>query len=199
MIINNPSVWLFDVDKVENWACASSVFTKEECEAIISIGAANGLFAGTITTKNTADTTDTQIRDSQISWLYPNQETHWIFNRLAAVITSLNNQYFNFDVYGLAEGLQFTKYDAPSGFHKKHVDRSLNLPTRKLSISVQLSGANEYEGGDLKLHYHDNPVTIAKDQGVLCAFPSYTMHEVMPVTKGTRYSLVCWVAGPAFK
>jgi len=30
-------------------------------------------------------------------------------------------------------------------------------------------------------------------------FPSYTLHEVTPVTKGTRYTLVGWVHGPAFK
>ena len=31
------------------------------------------------------------------------------------------------------------------------------------------------------------------------AFPSYVLHEVQPVTKGTRYSLVAWAAGKPFK
>ena len=40
---------------------------------------------------------------------------------------------------------------------------------------------------------------MKKDQGALIAFPSYTLHEVMPVTKGERNSLVTWVTGKPFK
>ena len=32
-------------------------------------------------------------------------------------------------------------------------------------------------------------------QGTLVLFPSYTLHEVKPVTKGVRYSLVGWYEG----
>jgi PKHD-type hydroxylase len=38
-----------------------------------------------------------------------------------------------------------------------------------------------------------------KAQGTLILFPSYTLHEVMPVTKGERNSLVSWVTGKPFK
>ena len=30
-------------------------------------------------------------------------------------------------------------------------------------------------------------------------FPSYVLHEVTPVTKGERYSLVAWLTGKPFK
>ena len=36
-------------------------------------------------------------------------------------------------------------------------------------------------------------------QGTAIFFPSYMEHAVVPVTKGTRYSLVCWVLGPNFR
>ena len=36
------------------------------------------------------------------------------------------------------------------------------------------------------------------DQGKLIMFPSYVLHEVKPVTKGERNSLVCWVTGKPF-
>ena len=36
-------------------------------------------------------------------------------------------------------------------------------------------------------------------QGDLILFPSYTLHEVKPVTKGERNSLVAWVTGKPFK
>ncbi len=107
---------------------------------------------------------------------------------------------FNFDIFGLYEGFQFTNYKAPSGKYNRHVDKGFGFPIRKLSISIQLTDPKEYEGGEL---YIDNGVEsyvmMKKDQGALIAFPSYTLHEVMPVTKGERNSLVTWVTGKPFK
>ena len=40
---------------------------------------------------------------------------------------------------------------------------------------------------------------MRKQIGDLVVFPSYVLHEVTPVTKGERNSLVCWVTGPSFK
>ena len=70
---------------------------------------------------------------------------------------------------------------------------------RKLSVVVQLSDPEEYEGGELKLHTSYDPIIIKKERGMIVSFPSYTLHEVAPVTKGERYSLVAWVHGPAFR
>ena len=70
---------------------------------------------------------------------------------------------------------------------------------RKLSISIQLTDPTKYEGGDLNLYWSDDPVTMKNNKGSLFIFPSYMLHEVTPVTKGERNSLVCWVNGPQFK
>ena len=70
---------------------------------------------------------------------------------------------------------------------------------RKLSGSIQLTDPKEYKGGELYL-YDDYPGQIMKqEQGTLILFPSYTLHEVKPVTKGERNSLVFWVTGKQFK
>ena len=54
-------------------------------------------------------------------------------------------------------------------------------------------------GGDLKF-FEDNTGSIAvKQQGTLILFPSYVLHQVTPVTKGERNSLVAWVTGDKFK
>ena len=37
-----------------------------------------------------------------------------------------------------------------------------------------------------------------RDQGTVIVFDSRDYHRVTPVTKGTRYSLVCWTVGPNF-
>jgi PKHD-type hydroxylase len=76
----------------------------------------------------------------------------------------------------------------------------MNMPVRKLSISIQLTNHEEYEGGELILYDGgEEGVTMHKTQGTLVIFPSYVLHEVMPVTKGERNSLVTWVTGNQFK
>ena len=35
--------------------------------------------------------------------------------------------------------------------------------------------------------------------GSVIVFPSCMEHRVTPITKGTRYSVVCWFVGPPFK
>ena len=45
---------------------------------------------------------------------------------------------------------------------------------------------------------HPDP-SVKRKRGFLTAFPSFSLHEVSPVTKGERYSLVGWITGPAFK
>ena len=71
---------------------------------------------------------------------------------------------------------------------------------RKVSITVQLSEPDEYEGGDLEMWQGGSSVcTAARGAGVVFIFPSYMMHRVTKVTKGTRRSFVLWVGGQHYK
>jgi PKHD-type hydroxylase len=71
--------------------------------------------------------------------------------------------------------------------------------SRKLSLVLQLSDPSEYEGGNLQVKTSSEPQTVKKQRGFIAAFPSYVLHQVTPVTKGNRQSLVAWVSGPQFK
>jgi PKHD-type hydroxylase len=75
----------------------------------------------------------------------------------------------------------------------------MNSQIRKLSLTIQLSDPFSYNGGELHLFTGNEPTIIPKEQGKLISFPSYVLHEVTPVTKGERYSLVAWITGPQFK
>ena len=44
-----------------------------------------------------------------------------------------------------------------------------------------------------------NNITAPKNFNSVLLFPSYLLHRVKPVTKGTRRSLVLWISGPKFK
>ena len=188
------SSWNLEVDQVNFYAFWNNAFSKEECQTIINIAKDKGLIKGT--TKE-----ESNVRDSKVSWLYSVDKMDWVFRRVTDIVLNLNERFFKFDLFGLNEGFQFTNYEAPSGKYGKHVDRGMNMPVRKLSISIQLTNPEEYEGGELKLYDGDNEegITMDKTQGTLIMFPSYVLHEVMPVTKGERNSLVTWVTGKQFK
>ena len=189
---SSNSSWNFELDKINLYAFWNNAFSKEECQTIINIAKDKGLIKGT--TKEESD-----VRDSKISWLYPIDKMDWVYRRVTDITLNLNERFFKFDLFGLSEGFQFTNYEAPSGKYGKHVDRAINFPVRKLSISIQLTNPEEYEGGELYLYDDDKGTLMDKAQGTLIIFPSYVLHEVMPVTKGERNSLVTWVTGKQFK
>jgi PKHD-type hydroxylase len=186
--------WEFKKDPVNFYSFSTNVFSKEECEKIIKISKESKLFKGTTLRKS-------NIRNSNITWLYPGDNMEWVFDKATNVILNLNEKFFKFDLTGIMEGFQFTEYKSPSGKHGKHVDRITGMQIRKLSIVIQLTNPNEYEGGELKLYdgIDEEAVIMNKEQGTLIAFPSYVMHQVTPLTKGKRNSLVTWVTGNPFK
>lgn len=183
-----------EIDNQEIWAYVPQVFTPEQCKEIIRIGEA--LIPQTATT---VGGTQLEVRDSKVSWIEPSPETFRLFQHMTDVVNSVNDRFFNFELLGFGEGFQFTKYEAPAGKYDLHIDKTAKGRVRKLSVVVQLSDPADYEGGDLILQIGNYPTVITKQQGFLTAFPSYVLHGVTPVSKGTRYSLVAWLTGPQFK
>ena len=186
------STWQFQNDKIENWAYWDNLFTPEECAQIISIGNTK-LEIAAVQNGNPAG-----VRDSQIAWL-DTEDIEFAYKKTALAVLSLNEQFFNFDLFGMAEGFQFTRYDAPTGHYAMHMDKNLYHQVRKLSLTIQLSSPDDYEGGELALQTCREAEIMPKELGKMVVFPSYVLHEVRPVTKGTRYSLVAWVTGKPFK
>ena len=142
-----------------------------------------------------------KIRRSKISWINNTNDTRWVFERLAHVASSLNSQFYRFDLTGFGEALQLTNYDqSEHGMYGWHQDyggpRSVS---RKLSMVVQLSDPAEYEGGNLQIMTDSTAQTVRKQRGLIAVFPSYIVHQVTPVTQGSRQSLVAWISGPAFR
>jgi PKHD-type hydroxylase len=108
--------------------------------------------------------------------------------------------FFNVDIAGIEPNVQLTRYDASDqGHYTWHTDFAGLMPNRKISISVQLSGPSDYDGGDLQLLFSDSPFSLPKDRGALLAFPSFMLHRVKPVTRGTRWSLVAWIVGERWR
>ena len=75
-------------------------------------------------------------------------------------------------------------------FYTEHVDSFKEFP-RTLSCSILLN--DDYEGGEFSFFGGD--LKIKSKAGSAIVFPSNFMfpHGVMPVIKGTRYSIVTWL------
>ena len=173
-------------------------FTNEEINKIINIGdrlALNDAVVG--------DALQLQptIRDSKTGWISLTPETKFLYDQLGHIARQLNGQFFDFDIWGFAEDLQYTIYDSSNAHYTWHVDHGGNvgISPRKLSLVLQLSDPSEYEGGDLELLTDSEPLKVDKQKGLVTAFPSYVLHRVTPVTRGIRKTIVVWLTGPRFK
>ncbi|MGH7744913.1 MAG: 2OG-Fe(II) oxygenase [Candidatus Dormibacteria bacterium] len=141
------------------------------------------------------------VRRSQIGW-FTTENAIWLYDKLGWIVRQLNGQYFQFDLTGFSEHMQYTYYSSTyQGHYDWHVDagRGPDVAPRKLSLIVQLSAPDEYEGGDVELMYKQQAEVLSRDQGIVYAFPSWMLHRVMPVTAGTRRSLVVWLSGPRWR
>ena len=186
--------WHLNVYQKENWCWNNNIFTEEELNRIIVIG--KRLSPKRAQTGGRGEDC-LDHRRSFVSWIGANSETEWIYRKITDTVKQNNKQFWNFDLEKI-ERLQFTHYlSLEEGTYHAHVDpMSWELPhNRKLSMSLQLSDPKDYEGGDLVIHTGKSE-TLPKQKGMAIFFPSYTLHEVTPVTKGERYSLVAWVHGP---
>jgi PKHD-type hydroxylase len=134
------------------------------------------------------------IRSCSVRWL----DDEWIQSLLWPFVDKANRTGFGVTVERRSE-MQVTEYTAAQGGHYGwHHDVHWNGQSdtdRKVSVTVQLSQADDYKGGDFEF---DEVKTNAdfRSKGTVLVFPSYLRHRVHPVTSGTRRALVAWFFGP---
>jgi PKHD-type hydroxylase len=151
------------------------------------------------------------VRDCKTAWI----DEKWIYNIINPFIHTANkNAGWNFQ-WDWNERLQFTIYkkDEHYSWHSdqnsnlyKEKNKHFNGKIRKLSLTLQLTDKKKYEGGDFQFKWIKDKkdlvevVTVddAKDIGTIIIFPSFIYHQVLPVTKGKRESLVNWSIGKPF-
>lgn len=99
------------------------------------------------------------------------------------------------------EGAGFMRYQ-PGDYYRPHRDRARvsSWPAaarRRVAVVVFLNSSHDadadggFSGGVLRLLDEPRADTVPRE-GVLVAFPAETLHEVTPVTAGTRDVIVDW-------
>ena len=176
-------------------------FTPSECAAIIHMAKhlqPNPGYVGAGTTPVENKT----VRSSEVRWLVQTEQSQWVFDKLAAICDRVRQNWYPFSLSGFAEPIQITQYLASEGGHyDTHRDFGGDaMSNRKLSIVMLLNPETEFEGGNLEVLAIPGEDKTVKQiaQGSVIAFPSWELHRVTQVTKGERWSLVCWISGPPF-
>lgn len=172
-------------------------FTEEEVEKIVFLEKLLEFNKGLVGAQSQQQL-DTQARDSDVSFLMPDENALWIFERLANITSRVNYDLFLYDIDSI-EAVQFTRY-AEDQFYDWHIDSHatwLNYE-RKISGVVFLDDPDSYEGGELEIIVDGSPdrsIKIKPKVGEIAYFASWMPHRALPVTKGVRRTLVFWTQG----
>jgi len=172
------------------------IFSGEECDEIIRYSESTLDFSPQKNTKNEQNIAQFH---SLSAYIIPDSTTNYIYNRLRELIVLANNSLWNFELMDFAEPVKIHKYTVGCSTCT-HTDIGTgNTNFRKITVVVQLSDENDYTGGTLITQCSDTPCVTPKKRGCVILFPSYMLHKVDEITRGTRYSLVTFAHGPPFR
>ncbi|MXN64686.1 hypothetical protein GR183_07195 [Stappia sp. GBMRC 2046] len=181
-----------------NFAVKPALFSAEECERLIErFTMRQAEDAGLVGEVSMPD-----IRRTDVIWLKGEGADEWVMRRMMGFVADINREAFDYVLGGFDEALQLTRYRAEErGHYDWHSDRGGQGfgRFRKLTVVVQLSIPESYEGGMLEVNATGREEAMPRERGAAIVFPSYVLHRVTPVTKGVRHSLVTWVHGPSFR
>jgi PKHD-type hydroxylase len=141
-------------------------------------------------------------RKGKVGWIQYNLDTRWLYDK---IFEQACNNPWDFDVTGIHDSLQYTLYPTEVGdsYYKAHRDAGPQFYWRKISMTIQLSDPDDFEGGGVEIEdpggNQDWIKVPHEDRGDMVVFPSIMRHRALPVTKGTRKALIVWVSGPPLR
>lgn len=84
-------------------------------------------------------------------------------------------------------------------FYAEHLDKVVMAPGRNqplrtdISLTICLNNASDYEGGELVVRADAGERRFKGNAGDVILYPSGLLHEVTPVTAGSRLVAVSWI------
>jgi PKHD-type hydroxylase len=127
-------------------------------------------------------------------------ENEWIFEKIKKWTDSLDMGL----IWKSTPYATFRRY-REGDFFIKHTDDLKsdsiikNRGVRVLTIGIQLSDDDEYEGGDFLVWNKDEEISVNKKIGNAIMYSTYVPHEVKEITKGIRTSLILFATDKHIK
>jgi PKHD-type hydroxylase len=176
------------------------------CQTVIDTFDESTFYDAVVQRSTGESANDPTVRKATNMFIEPG---HWT----GALITHFAHQanlLWRYDLAGLGT-LSIVRYDS-SGHFNWHVDVLSYDRTdyaalgdgleRKLSVTINLSTPDDYEGGDLEFLNGVGQLLTQpelRERGSVVVFPSTVGHRVTPITSGVRYALVGWMVGPPLR
>lgn len=170
------------------------VLTKKACADILKIIKASEKWALAVTGKHPDG--DTSMRNCSTLMLSDLKTTDAALAQVDSMLfpaaSAALRKYIELCAPGynitMDTGYEALRYEK-GGFYKTHVD-AFNIRPRVLSCSFALN--DNYEGGEWG--FFGEEVKLRAPVGSAVIFPSNFCypHQILPVTKGTRYSIITW-------
>jgi PKHD-type hydroxylase len=178
-----------------NYYIVNDAFNAEELEWINNLHELYPFQEATVMGENDG------IRKSEVKWMHSDDKSFWVYEKIGQYVQQANNALWKFNLQSIVDSIQYTVYYEGGGHYDWHVDIGPgSINHRKVSLTIQLSDPDEYEGGDLQIWTGGQyPMTAPKGKGNVVIFPSFMMHRVTPVIKGTRKSFVLWLGGGHYR
>ncbi|MGD8783753.1 MAG: Fe2+-dependent dioxygenase [Thioalkalispiraceae bacterium] len=91
----------------------------------------------------------------------------------------------------------YAKYETGQTYGE-HIDDPVMGPAGQryrsdISCTVFLNSPDDYQGGELEINTQFGSQTAKLEAGSAILYPSTSLHQVKPVTSGTRYVAVTWI------
>ena len=146
---------------------AEPIFTPQQCQDIINAGHQQKTQDAKV--DESYGKYDTKKRNATISWI-PFKALPEMYKRIETTMMAINRNHFGYEGMTITELAQFTEYPK-GGFYNWHIDAEISCqfepPVRKISMTILLSDASEFEGGDLEFMTADNnPPQLIQGQAI---------------------------------
>ena len=174
-------------------AVLTRALTPAMCDRLIAIAESSGFARSLVYDGDGGAADEPGIRSSDTAEISAAQHREY-YAVVADLVRNYNHEHCRFAINGL-DALQVVRYHTGAQFRLHSDIGRKGAAHRKISLVVQLSDENSYEGGELVF---GNDI-VARTRGGGYIFPSWIPHEVRAVTSGVRYSLVAWAVGDYFR
>jgi hypothetical protein len=182
--------------KVLTAAVDRYVLTPTQCMMLRQDAQVIGMKRAPVLSKDGVTRTVSRTRTCTSCWIPFAPHYKWLYSIINELTMAINAEHYRFDVTGVQQ-LQILRYSPLQRF-SWHWD-TFTGSDRKLTAVVNLSAPTEYLGGGLQVKADIDNVRFIREQGAGCWFPSYIEHRARAPIWGTRWVLVAWFTGPAWR
>ena len=159
-------------------------------------------FCRNILSNDNLDHVKNTITSENVKWEDGNNSVINKVENIKKVLETFDQGVFDIIMSDLDKDIQFSSIVVPKetnnviiskiaegGYYQCHLDSEFN---GTYSTTIFLNDPEEYDGGELQLLIDGNLKNIKLKSGMGVTYETGIPHQVLPVTRGTRYAAVFW-------